>query len=185
MKLNANAALSLKKRQLMGGRVLEQGWSLTEAPAAAEVSERTCSKWVASYRAEGELGLVDRSSAPGAIPHRTCEERVQVIAALGRLRMSGAEIAFCLGMALSTVSAVLTLRTRPYRPRTNGKPERFIRTLLGGWAYGATCATSAERTAALEGWPWTYNHRRPHGALSHRPPIVRLGEPNNLAGSYI
>ena len=49
----------------------------------------------------------------------------------------------------------------------------------------ANAALSAERTAALEGWPWTYNHRRPHGALSHRPPIVRLGEPNNLAGSYI
>ena len=76
------------------------------------------------------------------------------------------------------------LRTRPYRPRTNGKAERFIRTLLAGWAYGAIYGSSAERTAALHGWLWTYNHRRPHGSLSHKPPIARLNEPNNLAGSY-
>ena len=60
------------------------------------------------------------------------------------------------------------LRTRPYRPRTNGKAERFIRTLLAGWAYGAIYGSSAERTAALDGWLWTYNHRRPHGSLSHK-----------------
>jgi transposase len=108
MKLHANAALSLKKRQLIARRVVEQGWSLSEAAAAAEVSERTCSKWVGRYRSEGEAGLLDRSSAPRSIPHRTCEERVQLIASLRRLRMPGAEIAFCLGMALSTVSAVLT-----------------------------------------------------------------------------
>ena len=77
------------------------------------------------------------------------------------------------------------LRTRPYRPRTNGKAERFIRTMLAGWAYAAIYASSAERTAALDGWLWTYNHRRPHGALSHNPPITRLAELNNLAGSYI
>jgi transposase InsO family protein len=76
------------------------------------------------------------------------------------------------------------LRTRPYRPRTNGKAERFIRTMLAGWAYGAIYATSAERAAALDGWLWTYNHRRPHGALSHKPPIARLNELNNLPGSY-
>ncbi|HWI07366.1 MAG TPA: integrase core domain-containing protein [Solirubrobacteraceae bacterium] len=43
---------------------------------------------------------------------------------------------------------------------------------------------SHERTAALDGWLWTYNHRRPHGALSHQPPIARLNELNNLPGSY-
>ena len=69
MKLHANAALSLKQRRLMVGRVVEQGWSLTEAAEAAGVSDRTCAKWVARYRAEGEAGLVDRSSAPSAIPH--------------------------------------------------------------------------------------------------------------------
>jgi transposase InsO family protein len=316
MKLHANAALSLNQRRRMVGRVVDQGWSLAKAAAAAEVSDRTCAKWVARYRADGEAGLLDRSSAPLSIPHRTPEERVEVVALLRRLRMTAAEIAFCLNMALSTVSAVLQriglgklsrleppeppnryerrhpgellhidvkklgrftrpghrvtgsrsdrrdagkkgwesvhvcvddatrlayvevltdekaitvvgflrraiafyeahgistqrvmtdngsgyrsalhaiacramgirhLRTRPYRPRTNGKAERFIRTLLAGWAYGATYSSSAERTAALDGWLWTYNHRRPHGALSHKPPIARLNELNNLAGSY-
>ena len=76
------------------------------------------------------------------------------------------------------------LRTRPYRPQTNGKAERFIRTLIGGWAYGAFYGSSRERTKALDGWLWTYNHRRPHGALSHKPPIARLNELNNVPGSY-
>jgi transposase InsO family protein len=305
-------------------RVVEDGWSLTAAAAAAGVSERTCHKWVARYRAEGEAGLLDRSSAPKTVPHRTPDDLVEVIVLLRKLRMTGAEIAFCLAMALSTVSAVLLrvglgklsrleppeppnryerrhpgellhvdvkklgriapgraghrvhgnrrlqrspvkqgkrtvgwefvhvcvddatrlayvevlsdekattavgflrravafyarhgiqvqrvmsdngacyrstihafacralgikhLRTRPYRPRTNGKAERFIRTLLGGWAYGAIYGSSAERTAALDGWLWIYNHRRPHGALSHKPPIARLVELNNVPGSYI
>jgi transposase len=108
MKLHANAALSLNQRRRMVRRVVDEGWSPTKAAEAAEVSERTCSKWVCRYRAEREAGLFDRSSAPGSIPHRTPEDRVEVIAALRRLRMTGAEIAFCLGMALSTVSAVLT-----------------------------------------------------------------------------
>ena len=323
MKLHANAALSLNQRRRMVGRVVEHGWSLAKAAEAAEVSDRTCAKWVARYQAEGEAGLRDRSSAPWSIPHRTPAERVEVIALLRRLRMTGAEIAGCLGMALSTVSAVLKriglgklsrlgpleppnryerrhagellhidvkklgripqgraghrvhgqrglqrsprkdgkrvvgwefvhvcvddatrlayaevlgderastaigflrralaffarhgvhvervmtdngsayrsvlhafacralhvrhLRTRPYRPRTNGKAERFIRTLLGGWAYGAFYATNTDRAHALDGWLWTYNHRRPHGSLSHKPPIARLRELNNVARSY-
>ena len=76
------------------------------------------------------------------------------------------------------------LRTRPYRPQTNGKAERFIRTMLGGWAYGAIYRSSAERTAALEGWLWRYNFRRPHGSLGRRPPAARLAELNNALGSY-
>ena len=76
------------------------------------------------------------------------------------------------------------LRTRPYRPQTNGKAERFIRTMLGGWAYGAIYRDSAQRNAALAGWLDFYNRRRPHGALSHKPPIARLHELNNLLGSY-
>ena len=107
MKLHGNAALSLNQRRRMVRRVVEEGWSLTKAAEAAEVSERTCSKWVGRYRAEGEPGLLDRSSAPASIPHRTPEERVEVIAVLRRLRMTGAEIAFCLAMPLSTVAAVL------------------------------------------------------------------------------
>ena len=76
------------------------------------------------------------------------------------------------------------LRTRPYRPQTNGKAERFIRTLLGGWAYGAIYRTSTERTAALDGWLWHYNHHRRHSAIGHKPPIARLNERNNLLGTY-
>ena len=72
------------------------------------------------------------------------------------------------------------LRTRPYRPQTNGKAERFIRTLLNGWAYGAIYRTSQERTRALDGWLWHYNHRRRHSALGHQPPATRT----NLLGSY-
>jgi transposase InsO family protein len=317
MKVHANAPLGPKGRLTMVVRVVEERWSVTQAAAAAGVSDRTCSKWVRRYRAEGEAGLLDRSSAPRSIPHRTPDELVELIAMLRRLRMTGAEIALCLTMALSTVSAILAriglgklsrleppeppnryerrhpgelihvdvkklgrirggaghrmlgrgpgrhggkgagwdyvhvcvddatrlayvevladeqattvvaflrraiafyrrhgitvqrvmtdngsgyrsalhtlacralkirhLRTRPYRPRTNGKAERFIRTLLAGWAYGAIYASSAERAAALDGWIWTYNHRRPHGALSHKTPIARLNELNNLAGSY-
>jgi transposase InsO family protein len=323
MQLHANAALSLNQRRRMVGRVVEQGWSLTKAAEAAEVSERTCSKWVARYRAQGEVGLRDRSSAPRSIPHRTPVDRVEVIELLRRLRMTAAEIAECLGMALSTISAVLArvglgklsrldpleppnryerraagellhidvkklgvingagwrvtgnrtsqnanrrqrrqggpagwefvhvcvddatrlayaevladekattavaflgralafyrthgitvqrvmtdngaayrstihalacralgirhLRTRPRRPRTNGKAERFIKTMIAGWNDGAIYATSHERAGALDGWLWTYNHRRPHGALSHKPPITRLNELNNLPGFY-
>jgi transposase InsO family protein len=77
------------------------------------------------------------------------------------------------------------LRTRPYRPQTNGKAERFIRTMLGGWAYRAIYRSSAERTRALEGWLWRYNYRRPHGSLGRRPPAARLDElRNNPLGSY-
>src|SRR3954451_2431086 len=107
MKVHANAPLGPKGRLTMVLRVLEEGWSLAEAAEAAGVSERTCSKWVGRYRSEGEPGLHDRSSAPRSVPHRTPEELVEAIAALRRLRMTGAEIAFCLAMAVSTVSAVL------------------------------------------------------------------------------
>ena len=72
------------------------------------------------------------------------------------------------------------LRTRPQRPQTNGKAERFIRTLLASWAYGAIYRSSKERTAALDGWLWHYNHRRRHSALGHQPPATRT----NLLGSY-
>jgi transposase InsO family protein len=72
------------------------------------------------------------------------------------------------------------LRTRPRRPQTNGKAERFIRTLLGGWAHGPIYSSSRERTAAPDGWLWHYNHRRRHSALGNQPSISRT----NLLGSY-
>jgi transposase InsO family protein len=72
------------------------------------------------------------------------------------------------------------LRSRPYRPQTNGKAERFIRTMVNGWAYAAVYRSSSERTTALDGWLWHYNHRRRHSALGHQPPVTRT----NLLGSY-
>jgi transposase InsO family protein len=68
------------------------------------------------------------------------------------------------------------LRTQPYRPRTNGKAERFIQTLTRRWAHGALYGSSGERTAALPGWLAHYNFRRRHGSLGHRPPAARLAE---------
>jgi transposase InsO family protein len=66
------------------------------------------------------------------------------------------------------------LRTQPYRPQTNGKAERFIQTLLREWAYAVRYETSHHRSLALGPWIDYYNHRRPHGALSHKPPATRL-----------
>jgi transposase InsO family protein len=322
MKLHGNAALSWSGRRRLAVRVVEQGWPLAAAAARAGVSVRCARKWAARYRVEGERGLHDRSSAPRCVGNRTPSERVAVILALRRLRMTAAEIAEVLGMALSTVSGILTrfgvgrlgllgreqplryersrpgelvhvdvkrlgriqggagwrvrggpqhynrtsidrdgrrrntvgweyvhiavddysrlayaevlpderastaigflrravafysrygiaierlltdngsayratihalacrrlgikhLRTRPHRPQTNGKAERFVRTLLSGWAYGAIYRSSEERTNALDGWLWHYNHRRRHSALGRQPPVSRT----NLLGSYI
>lgn len=72
--------------------------------------------------------------------------------------------------------------TRPWRPQTNGKVERFNRTLLEEWAYQRVFTSSARRTAALDKWLHTYNHHRAHTALGGRAPIDRV---NNLAGHYI
>jgi transposase InsO family protein len=329
MKLHANAPLGPKGRAVMARRVIEDGLTLTEAAEAAGVSVRTAGKWVRRYRAEGETGLFDRSSAPHAVHNATPFERVEAIAALRRLRLTGPEIAEVLEMSTSTVSAVLKriglgrlsrlgppeppnryersrpgelihidvkklgrigphgaghrivgrkgrrtktkldaegivrrqvgwecvhvcvddttrlayvevladektttvvgflrraigfyrahgvvverlmtdngpayrsaahalacrrlkvkhVRTRPYRPQTNGKAERFIRTMLAEWAYAAVYGSSPERAAALSGWIDRYNFRRRHGALGHRPPAERLRElrENNVIGSY-
>jgi transposase InsO family protein len=66
------------------------------------------------------------------------------------------------------------LRTRPYRPRTNGKAERFIKTLQMEWAYAANYQNHHQRAVALEPWITYYNWRRPHSALGHKPPASRL-----------
>ena len=320
MKIHANAKLGPKGRLVICRRVTEQRWSLTEAAEAAGVSEPTAHKWVRRYLAEGEAGLLDRSSAPHRVHNATPADRVEAIAALRRLRLTGPEIAETLEMATSTVSAVLKriglgklsrleppepirryersrpgelihidvkklgrigphgaghrvlgrswakdggrrtdaagvrrlqtgwervhvcvddatrlayvevlpdekattaigflgralafyrshgitverlmtdngsayvsvahalacrslgirhIRTRPYRPQTNGKAERFIRTMLAEWAYAAVYGSSPERAAALSGWLERYNFKRRHGALGHRPPIERLRE---------
>jgi transposase InsO family protein len=322
MNLHANAALSWSGRRRLCRLVVEDGWTVVAAAAAAGVSVRCARKWVGRYRLEGEAGLHDRSSAPRRVANRTGEERVEAIVKLRRLRFTAAEIAETLAMALSTVSGILTRvglgrlgrvglepaqryersrpgelvhldikklgridggaghrmtagirrnprktrvdaagierktigweyvhiaiddysrlayaevlpnqtastaigflrralayyrrhgirveriltdngscycsaahalacralgirhsRTRPYRPQTNGKAERFIRTLLNGWAYNAIYRSSKERTSALDDWLWHYNHHRKHSALGHRPPASRT----NLLGSY-
>lgn len=72
-------------------------------------------------------------------------------------------------------------RTRPRRPQTNGKAERFIQTLLREWAYARVYGTSHERATTLPAWINHYNYRRPHGSLSHQPPATRV---NNVSGNY-
>jgi len=74
MKVHANAPLGPKGRETLVLRVLERGWSRAQAAEAAGVSDRTCSKWISRYQVEGHVGLLDRSSAPRWIPHRTPEE---------------------------------------------------------------------------------------------------------------
>ena len=318
MKLHRNAALSWSGRRRLVMHVVVEGATLASAAQSAGVSVGCARKWVSRYRAEGENGLFDRSSAPRRVANRTATARIDAILALRRLRFTAAEIAETLRMALSTVSGILTrtgfgrlgriglerpvryersrpgelvhidvkklgrvrgaghrvtgkrssqartrrngrrmgvagweyvhiaiddfsrlayaevladekattaiaflrraiafyarhgiqveqlmtdngaayratihaiachalgiqhLRTRPYRPQTNGKAERFIRTLLSGWAYGSIYRTSHHRTRALDGWLWNYNHRRRHSALNHQPPITRT----NPLGSY-
>jgi transposase InsO family protein len=74
--------------------------------------------------------------------------------------------------------------TRPYRPRTNGKAERFIRTLLAGWAYKRAYSTSAERRSALNAFLTHYNTQRPHRSLNRQTPAQRLAERNKTAAAY-
>ena len=106
MKLHANARTCPKSRRLLVERV-EEGWSVMEAAEAAGITDRTARRWVARWRTEGPAGLMDRSSAPKRIPHKTPPDRVAEIVRLRRLRMTAAQIAVALQMALSTVSAVL------------------------------------------------------------------------------
>lgn len=77
-------------------------------------------------------------------------------------------------------------RTRPYRPRTNGKAERFIKTLSERWAYGQIYGSSAERTGTLASWLRFYNHMRPHSSLNRQTPAARLAWllGNNVLASH-
>ena len=316
MKLHGNARTCPNSRRLLVERVIEQDWSVAAAAEAAGVTERTVYRWLRRWREFGASGLVDRSSRPHCSPAQLPERVVDAIGALRRLRMTAAEIAEVLGLALSTVSlwlkriglgkrsrldppeppnryerrhpgelvhvdikqlgrisefgaghrmvghrksqrarrvvdgktrrgtrfeylhvmiddhtrlayaevlptltascsiaflrravawfeargvqiqAVMSdngsayvahayaqalaqlglrhLRIRPYRPRTNGKAERLIQTLLNEWAYERIYGNSAERTAALPGYLQRYNYNRPHGSLGHQPPASRL-----------
>jgi transposase InsO family protein len=322
MKLHANARTCPKSRRLLVDRVLEQGWSVTEAAMAAGVSDRTVYRWLRRFREQGEAGLDDLSSAPKRIPHKTAAERVAAIESLRRLRMTAAEIAESLSMPISTVSAWLKriglgkrsrleppeppnryelarpgqlvhvdvkklgrinvrgaghrvtgkrnqvkvgperrggtgwefvhvmvddhsrlayaevfqgkgenarqavaflrralaffkangiavervmsdngsgyvstahaiacralgvrhTRIRPGRPRTNGKAERFIQTLLNEWAYARPYGSSKERERQLAIYLQRYNFKRPHGSLGKQPPGSRL---TNLVRNYL
>jgi transposase InsO family protein len=73
-------------------------------------------------------------------------------------------------------------RTRPYRPQTNGKCERFHRTMADDWAYARFYGSEADRRAALPDWLHFYNHHRPHSSIGGKPPISRIS--NNLAGHH-
>ena len=144
MNLHANAALSLKGRRELCRVVVERERTLAQAAEAAGVSVRCARKWVGRYRGEGEAGLRDRSSAP----YRIGITVQQLLTDNGGAYRSTIHAIACRALG------VRHLRTRAYRPQTNGKAERFIRTLTAGWAYGAIYRTSAERTAALDGWLW-------------------------------
>lgn len=303
MNLHANARLSPLGRRLMCQRIREQGWTVADAAAAANLSERRAYEWLARYDA-GE-SMSDRSSRPRTSPRRTPATVVAAIVRLRRLRKTSSTIAAVLNMAVSTVCAVLAreglnrlskldpveppnryvrarpgdlvhldiktlgrfarpgkrvlgngpgrhthqagweavhvavddatriayvevlpnqtattsigfltralawfaslgitvhevmtdngsayvskhwarschehglvhIRTRPYRPRTNGKAERFIQTLLREWAYATTYQSSDTRRRALPNWLDYYNHQRPHGSLGHKSPMQSL-----------
>lgn len=177
MKLHANAALGPKGRLTMCRRVTNERWSLTEAAEAAGVSERTCSKWVARYRVAGEVGLVDRPSAPHVVANRTDERRIEAVAALRRLRMTGAEIAESLGMALSTVSGILRRiglgklsALEPPEP-----PNRYERSRPGELLHvdvkklvkignGAGHRMTGKKTFQAKGVGWEYVHVCAHDA---------------------
>jgi len=116
----------------MARRVCSEGWSLAAAAEAAGVSERRCSIWVRRWR-EGDRELADRSSAPSRVPSKTTAAREEAICSLRELRFTAAEIAETLGMAHSTVSAVLKRRGMGRLPRLGGdEPDnRYERPLPG------------------------------------------------------
>ncbi|MBO9531385.1 MAG: helix-turn-helix domain-containing protein, partial [Solirubrobacteraceae bacterium] len=107
MNLHANAALSLNARRRLVAAVVKADRSVTQAASAAGVSERTARKWVARYRAEGDAGLRDRSSAPKHVANRTDPQMVALLVALRRLRFTAPELADLLDVPCSTISGIL------------------------------------------------------------------------------
>jgi len=85
------------------------------------------------------------------------------------------------GAFAEALGPVVHKRTRPYRPQTNGKVERFNRTLLDEWAYARPYTSETERVAAFPAWLHTYNHHRGHTALGGKSPTDRV---TNLCGQY-
>jgi len=311
-----NALLTVAGRRLLATRVIELGWTVTDAARAAGVSRQTAYKWIGRFVAYGEHGLPDRSSRPARIRERVSARDLRRIWRRRRIGEGPLTISWHTGLAPSTIYGVLarngqgrlrdrdpqhktpvvryehaapgdllhidvkklgrlgegggwrfggrvekkrargigtdfvhvavddhsrlayvevhaderadtvagftaraigyyadhgiTVRrlltdnamsyyshaqlavleehgvkrshTRPYRPQTNGKAERFIRLLLNGWAYRKPYESNRERLAALPRWVFNYNHRRPHGGIGGLPPISRVPGVNNLYG---
>jgi transposase InsO family protein len=332
---HANAALTPRARLRLAQLIVESGWTYAAAAKMFMVAPRTAKKWADRFRAEGALGMVDRSSRPRTSPTRTAPPVVrQIVGLRWRHRLGPVQIAGRLGMPASTVHAVLTRcrvnrlsridrvtgeplrryehaysgalihvdvtkfanipdggghkfvsrqqgrhnaiqmahrtgnrgdrtknwrprigtafvhtviddhsrmayaeictdekavtaisvlqravawfgergvtvervlsdngsayvsyawrdacaelhitpkRTRPYRPQTNGKIERFHRTLADGWAYARHYESTEQRNTALPGWLHFYNHHRAHSAIGGQPPVTRL---TNLPGHH-
>ena len=107
MNVHKNARMTVHGRVLLVKRIVEEGWRVASAAEAAGVSVRTAYKWLARYRAGGEAMLADRSSTPARTPHATPAATVAAVEALRRRRMSGPAIARDLGLARSTVGAIL------------------------------------------------------------------------------
>ena len=160
MKLHANHRTCPSSRRLICRRVLEEGWTLAEAAAAAGCSERTACKWLGRYRA-GDRELLDRSSRPRRSPNRLPAERVQVIESLRRLRMTAAEIAEILELPLSTVSLWLKRiglgkrsRLEPPEP-----PNRYERRHPGEVTGSRASQKRTRREGRLRGVAgWDYVH---------------------------
>jgi transposase len=108
MKLHGSAKTCPNSRRLIASRVLEQDWTLAAAAEAGGVSVVTARKWVGRFR-EGDQRPLDRSSCPRRI-ERLSDSKIEAITHLRRRRMTGAEIAESLGLALSTVSLRICAR---------------------------------------------------------------------------
>ena len=107
MNVHKNARLAPLGRAVMISRIEEEGWPVGRAAEAAGVSRRTAWRWLSRFRAEGEAGLVDRSSRPHSCPHAVPARVVRRIERLRRQRLTGLAIARTLGLPRSTVGAVL------------------------------------------------------------------------------
>jgi transposase InsO family protein len=153
-----------------GKRHLTVGWEYVHV-AVDDYSRLAYAEVLPDEKATTAIGFLHRAHAFYA-RHGIHVERV--------LTDNGSAYVATLHAHACRALGIRHLRTRPHRPQTNGKAERFIRTLTNGWAYGAIYRSSSERTAALDGWLWHYNHRRHHAALGHQPPVSRT----NLLGFY-
>lgn len=121
---HGSARLSVHSRLTIAVRVIEQGWSVTAAARAANVSRQTASKWVGRFRTEGEAGLRDRSTKPRRIHHRIAADLVRAIRRLRvSERMGPHRIGWALGLAASTVYAVLRRLGLHRLKRLEPRPE--------------------------------------------------------------